>query len=205
MLIRKVICTMSVVVGLMAITATLALAWPDQAPDKATISGPGLWGEIQITDPQALLALKLGTLEDLDRGPIDAPKVGDGYKITRWFYGGTFNFAQLIYYPERDGSLGVVYWDDGPDLTGSHTPFHQKWLNTKPEGDAAMAKLIGKLGAQGGSAVSSPNTLLNPVLPAEFGSLFGTLMPIALIGILVALAGFIILRFGRNIAAKMAG
>lgn len=204
MFVRKLICAVTIVVGLMVISVIPALAWPDQAPDKATISGPGLKGEIQITEPQELEALKLGALEDLDHGPIDAPKVGDGYKITRWFYGGTFNFAQLNYYPARDGARGVVFWQDGPDLTGSHTPFHQKWLYAKPDGEAAVAQLIGKLGARSGSAAPSQRVMLNLVLPTDLESFFGTLTSIALIGTVGAVAGFIILWFGRQVTSKKA-
>src|SRR5919108_5584670 len=96
-------------IALLTLPAYLALAWPNQPPDKATISGPGLKGEVEITDKAALAALALGTMEDFKQGPIAAPQVGEGYVITRYFYGGTFNFARLHYYPNPSGR-SYLYW-----------------------------------------------------------------------------------------------
>ncbi len=128
-----------------ALTASLALAWPDTPPDRLTISGPGLDGTVTITDPVTLAAFKLGAMEDLSAGPIAAPHVtGDGYQITRYF-GGDFSFASLRYYPDANGR-GYVYWQDGAKLEGSQTPFNKQWLAVTPAGDAAMKQLLAGLG-----------------------------------------------------------
>src|SRR5689334_25102417 len=137
--------SLALALALAALSAGLALAWPDQPPDRATLSGPGINGTIDITDPQVLAALKLGAMEDLAAGPIAPPQVsGEGYTITRYF-GGDFNFASLRYYPSLSGP-SYVYWQDGPKLQGSHTPFDNQWLRATPAGDAAMKQVLTGLG-----------------------------------------------------------
>jgi len=59
------------VLVLLALTTTLALA--KGPPDKVVISGPGLKGEVESTGGVAISVLGLGSLEDFQRGPIEAP------------------------------------------------------------------------------------------------------------------------------------
>src|SRR5262245_25443732 len=149
------------VLVLFLLTTGVAFAWPDTPPDKATISGPGLAGEVTITDKESLAAQRLGALEDFDQGVIPPPSVGAGYIVTRYFYNGSFNFAQLHYYPSTAGLRGYIYFDDGPDLRGDHTPYHQKWLYATAQGDAAMQRLLTQLGAtrQGSTNAESTSQL----------------------------------------------
>jgi len=135
--------SMALALGLAAATALPALAWPDQPPDFATIAGPGIVGEVKITDASLLASLALGAVEDFGTGPLAAaPKVGEGYVITRYFYGGTFNFARLTYYPAAAGAPGYVYFEDGPQLEGSHTPYDGRWLYVTASGAAALQKIL---------------------------------------------------------------
>ena len=46
---KTIIALVGVMVFLLAAIG-VALAWPNQAPDRATMSGPGLKGEIEITE-----------------------------------------------------------------------------------------------------------------------------------------------------------
>ena len=179
-------------VAVAALTAGPALAWPDQPPTRATISGPGLDGTVDITDPQTLAALKLGAMEDLNTGPIAAPQVsGDGYTITRYF-DDSFNFASLRYYPQANGQ-GYVYWQDGPQLQGSHTPFNNQWLRATPAGDAAMKQVLAGLGVS--LAAPAPATVAAPALPAVWPALAALLAVLA-----VAAAGGIWLRRQKRLA-----
>ena len=134
------------------------LAWPDQPPDKAFISGPGLKGEVEITDQKTLEALRFGGMEDFEAGVLpEAPKVsGEGYKITRYFYDGGFNFATLHYYPDPAGGRGYVYWEDGPDLVGDHTPYNNQWLYAKSDGEAVLQNQLKTLGASTTGAAALP-------------------------------------------------
>src|SRR5262245_25745702 len=103
---------------LSALATATALAWPEDPPDKVTISGPGLKGEVEVTDKEILSALSLGTIEDFEQGAIVAPKVGQGYQITRYFYDASFNFGRLHYYPNSTGKRSYIFFEDGPDLVG---------------------------------------------------------------------------------------
>jgi hypothetical protein len=143
----------------MMLTTGFRLAWPDQPPDRATISGPGLAGVVEITDRNMLDALQLGAFEDFETGSIKAPSVsGAGYHITRYFYGGKFNFGELIYYPPTaKAARGVLQFNDGPQLEGNHTPFNGQWLYTTSQGDAAMQKLLVDLNVRSDAAEPMPN------------------------------------------------
>jgi hypothetical protein len=128
---------------LMTVVAQPALAWPDQPPDRAFIAGPGLNGEVEIIDTLTLEALRLGVTEDFAHGPLDTPTVeGEAYKITRYFEGGTFNFATLYYYPDA----GYLYFEDGDDLISDHTAHNEQWYPITPLGDAALQNLLSNLG-----------------------------------------------------------
>src|SRR5690349_7769762 len=108
-------------------TTTMALAWPNQPPDKVLISGRGIAAPVEIKDAPALAIFRLGTLEDLNAAsplPPQSPapsRLGAGYKIVRFFYGGDFDFARLTYYPNAEGERGYLYFEDGPALEGNHT------------------------------------------------------------------------------------
>jgi hypothetical protein len=148
------------------ITTHVALAWPGQPPVRATISGSGLEGEVEITEPEVLQRLRLGGIEDFNYNVVDLPKnLGVGYKITRYFYE-NFNFATLTYYPYTPRSL--LYFEDGPQLEGDHTMYNQQWLYATPAGDQALRGWLAKHGVSltEDGAMTSQNTL-----PANSGSI----------------------------------
>lgn len=150
----------------MMLTTGFRLAWPDQPPDRATISGPGIAGVAEITDRNMLDALQLGAFEDFYTGSIKAPSVsGEGYHITRYFYGSKFNFGGLIYYPPTaNAPRGVLQFNDGPQLEGNHTPYNGQWLYATSQGDAAMQNMFVALGVSPSRTPSAPNSVpaLNP-------------------------------------------
>src|SRR5215831_15966806 len=134
---------MSAILLVLATTVT-ALAWPDQPPDKVLISGPGIEGQAQVKDARALAIFRLGDLEDfdtLDPRSTATPRVGAGYKIVRFFYGGDFDFARLTYYPNPSGGRGYLYFEDGPMLQGNHTPYDETWLYAKPDAEQKLRAL----------------------------------------------------------------
>ena len=131
-------------------TANRAHAWPDRAPDKATISGPGIEGEVAITDAETLNALKLGAAEDFAGGSIPAPKFISAYVVRRWFDGGNFEYGRLTYYPmprdSRGNQLrGYVFFEDGAQVQGQ-SPYNRRWFYATAEGDTTLKKLLTRLG-----------------------------------------------------------
>ncbi len=191
---KKTFLALILVNVLLLTTAGIVLAWPDQPPDRATISGPGLNGEAEITDKDMLAALRLGAFEDLEHGPIAAPPVsGEGFTVKRWFYDGTFDFATLRYYLDPAGGRGYVRWDDGPQLSGDHTPYHGKWLRVTSQGEAAMQKLLTSLGI----SLSVQNK------PATMPSGNAAALPALVIG-LIAVVVTVAVMAGRRSARRAA-
>jgi hypothetical protein len=155
---RSCFATVGLVVALLLLTTSFALAWPDEPPDYVLISGPGLAGTIKITDPNQLAAFKLGALEDFGQGALAAPPqvTDEGYQITRYFDGGKFNFAGLRYYPDQAGGAGYLYFEDGPDLTGDHTPFNRHWLRARPEGEVSLQQVLTKIAPPVTAPITAP-------------------------------------------------
>ena len=158
MKLRNLSMALALMIG-MLMTTGFRLAWPDQPPDRVTISGPGIVGVLEITDRNILDALQLSVFEDFNAGSIKAPSIsGEGYHITRYFYGGTFNFGGLIYYPPTaNAPRGVLQFSDGPQLEGNHTPYNGQWWYAKPQGDAAMQNLLVALNVRSEAVRAAPN------------------------------------------------
>jgi hypothetical protein len=123
-------------IALTLIAVPLAFAWPDQPPDSATISGPGLKGNVAITDPAILAALKLGNVEDFTAS-VPEPISTVRYTIHRVFEN-SFDFGTLTYVP-ADG--GYVYFEDGASME-NHTPYHDHWYRITPAGQRALTGLL---------------------------------------------------------------
>jgi hypothetical protein len=150
---------------LFAATTALVLAWPNQPPDKVLIGGPGIEGQVEVTDESAREIFRLGVLEDLDDYNADrtvSVQAGTGYKIVRFFYGGQFNFAQLTYYRNPSGGRGYLFWEDGPDLTGDGTAYNKTWLYTKPDAEQKLRALLKQLGAKLDETAPADDTVGSP-------------------------------------------
>lgn len=137
-------------------TATLVGAWPNQPPTRATISGPGITGRVEISDPELLVNFKLGAIEDFDAGVVKSPRtVGEGYRITRYF--DDFRFGLLTYYPGQTGERSYVFFEDGPDKEGDRTAYDRQWLYATPQGQVFLKALVEKLATPaGGSPAGQP-------------------------------------------------
>ena len=130
-----------IVLALSVVPTAYVFAWPDQPPDSAFISGPGLNGDVPITDVNMLKSLCLGCFEDFN-AVVAEPESQERYTIHRTFYDNTFDFGVLTYVP-ADG--GYVRFDDGPDLVGTPTEYNGKWFRVKPEAQTQMTQLLGTL------------------------------------------------------------
>jgi hypothetical protein len=145
---RKIYFAMTLTLVLLLSAFSLASAWPDLPPVKAFISGPGIEGQVQITDAHVLDVLRLGGIEDMDWGVIPEPKVsGEGYQIIRYFHDDEFRMGDLTYYPNAAGARSVVYFDDGGMMSGDPSPFHKKWLYTTSKGDRVLQSYLKQIGA----------------------------------------------------------
>lgn len=125
------------------VASSFAQAWPELPPVKALISGPGLQGQVQITDTNLLKSLKLGALEDFSKGALAAPNVKtEPYKIIRYFEDGTFQMGDLSYYPATNNTASVVYFQDGPMKNGDRSPYNNQWYSTIASSDQLLQQFI---------------------------------------------------------------
>src|SRR5437762_14000017 len=103
---RRWICSTTLVALLLCLSVAVTQA--KGRPEKLTISGPGLQGLVEVTDPQALDGLDLGEFVVYDA--ISAPAARDGYELTA-FYAEDQQVhvsLRLHYYLNPSGSSGFV-------------------------------------------------------------------------------------------------
>ena len=94
--------------------------------DYITIKGPGVTGEINVTNPA--LTGEFFAFADFSKGPIDPPAdLGEGYQIVRVYVVDTkpAPFDQLHYYPYT----GYVYYDG---LANGSSEYDGKWYTANP-------------------------------------------------------------------------
>ena len=94
--------------------------------DYITIKGPGVTGEINVTNPA--LTGEFFAFADFSKGPVDPPaNPGEGYQIVRVYVVDTkpAPFDQLHYYPYT----GYVYYDG---LANGSSEYDSKWYMANP-------------------------------------------------------------------------
>lgn len=136
-------------------------------PDKITVTGPGLPGEIEITDSQTVDSFSMGKFVDFNT-PINEPNGLDvGYEITRWYrVGGTALKAidRFDYYANPRGNNGYVFYEgiiDKMFIYGG-SPNDGKWFRVTEGGELAMRQIFTEYGVP--TAVNSSQL----TLPTEF-------------------------------------
>jgi len=137
--------------GLLLLHPPAVHASPFEAPDRASISGPGIVGERDITEPSLLATLQFRTLDDQavrGRERTTAPVSGELYLLTRYMkkYDGTlFVVDRFRYYQGQHGQPGRFFYE-AVGYTGS--PYSGEWLIATPSEDATFVGLLTKLGVE---------------------------------------------------------
>ena len=136
-----------VIVGLAVLVAgQVALA---KGPwGKVTISGEGLDGVVEITDPQLLDALALNEFQPLPPLSLPTPQViGDGYELFRgWEENGKFMaFDHVHYYVDPAGGPGYLYYDG---IVNGSSEYDHHWFRVTERGEAAMQQILAANGVQ---------------------------------------------------------
>ena len=111
-------------------------------PSKVTITGPGLVEEVEITDPDQLMAFSFFQFENIGRKIEPPATTGEGYVVTRHVQDGTklTPWDRVIYYPGSNGELGIVFLEG---LIGeSSSEFDGYWYWASRDGDMAMQKIL---------------------------------------------------------------
>jgi hypothetical protein len=127
------------------IGVTMQSALAKGPPQKITISGGDLPGEIEITGDYATMsALSMMSLEDYQTLTPDAPQniSGDGYLITRFYEtssGRYVAFDEVRYYPNPDGGRGYLNY---LGIVNGSSEYDGKWFRASAAGEAALQAVI---------------------------------------------------------------
>ncbi len=108
--------------------------------DYITIKGPGITGEIDVTNPE--LTQDFFAFADFSQGEVPAPAdAGQGYQIVRVYVEFTDSkpkdlpFDQLHYYPYT----GYVYYDG---LVNGSSEYDGKWYTANPDAKAPIRSVL---------------------------------------------------------------
>lgn len=135
------------VLVLLLVTTGLALAkgWPA----KAVITGPGLPGKIEITDPALvdLLSYSFDAQEAVPKPEVAEP----GYEITIHLSserggGEIVEFMHQRYYPDPYSGRGYIFYGEGEIIIDGRDV--GDWFYAQEEWEAAMQEIIAKYSEQ---------------------------------------------------------
>jgi len=147
----------TVSLALLALTTGAALAKPGHGDGKVTISGSGINGVIEVTDPEMQSGLSpYNFLAELTPY-VEAPQFaeGDGYDIVYYFKqsDGTYEAVERMRYVSNpNGEPGYIYYTaDLKQNTGT-------WFQLAPEGEARIQSVLNQIGITVAMAVSPVNT-----------------------------------------------
>jgi len=171
---------------------------------RLTITGPGIQGEITVTDPSVLMKLMDAGFFDEDSVLKGAPaNLGEGYTVTSYLdVKGTMTpFIEMVYYPIETGTPG--YMQITGRLDGSTLRKVDEWATISAEADKMFRIVMAANKVTLQSAVIAPQPASDvqpasdsplPVAPTR--NFFPT---VALIVALLAVVGSIRLLRRRSI------
>jgi hypothetical protein len=178
---------MTLLAGVLALAAFLPLerVGAKNPPDRIVIVGPDWFGEIEVTDPEALQALGPSVFEEFDRPAESMDSLQRGYLLTRGFvHDGVFHpWDRVIYFADPSGSRGLVYYLEIVDGFG---PNDGKWYYVSEQGEAAIQEIFSERG------VRPPELVQTEVSNVSDGLLIGAGLALFLFG---NVSGFL---FGRR-------
>jgi hypothetical protein len=146
-------------VGLVFVLALLlasaSLVWAKEL-GLLMISGPGIKGQVQIKDQQALLKFEQSGFFDASK-IVKAPEdPGEGYQITQYLNmeAGPVEWQKMVYYPAAEGEDSYIYWV-GP-LNPDAPQIAERWTLVQPAADQAFRSLLESQGVQIAAAPPEP-------------------------------------------------
>ena len=153
---------MLILSGLAAIVLSANLALAKGPWGKVEISGEGLTGVVEITDPQLLENLSIGIFQDLALGSIPPPEVvGGGYKMLRGWDNeqDVFTPFDLVhYYPDPAGGPGYLYYDG---MVNGGSEFDRNWYRVTKQGESAIQQFFAEHDVQIVTANQVPARVLS--------------------------------------------
>jgi hypothetical protein len=133
--------------GLLLVTASAALAWPEGPFTEVNISGPGIDGTATITGA-GLGGMTLDNFTDYSTAIAAPTQLGAAYELHRHFIhesGQPWDFDRVIYYFDPAGGPGYVFYAQAIGYGPSH---HQgRWFRATGQSVEIMRGILTPLGA----------------------------------------------------------
>lgn len=137
--------TFAAALALLALMTGTAFAKPGYGDGKVTISGPGINGVIEVTDPEMQSGLSPYDFLAQLNPYIEAPQFAEGQGYDIVYYSkqsdGTYEAVErMLYVPDPKGGPGYIYYaDDLKRNTGM-------WFQLTPEGDTRIQSVLSRIG-----------------------------------------------------------
>lgn len=137
---------------LLLVVLTSGVASAKGPPDKVTLRGPGLPGEVEITVQHTLQSFAMGEVVDFET-ELKAPgQLEGGYEMTRWYRIGGSSWLKAIdhfvYYPDPSGQRGYIFYAGIIDKTFIYggSPHDNQWFRATEAGEQVFLKLLTEAG-----------------------------------------------------------
>src|SRR5512138_2532133 len=122
----------SLLLALLVITisASFALAWPGGAPRQVSVSGPGLKGQVVVSEPALMIGLGSEQFVDFVQPARPAAGLSNGFIVTRYTREDPSSPTEWVdrfaYYPHPSGGRGYVQYLGSEQ--GGGEAFKDKWF-----------------------------------------------------------------------------
>jgi hypothetical protein len=160
---KRHILTLTMLIGLLAIPTLVVFA---KELGLLTISGPGIKGELTLSDPKDMMKLEQSGFFDqavLAKAPTG---LGEGYSITAHLNldGKIVPFVEMVYYPTEAGQPGYVHYTGR--LNGETLQKVDEWnILTRASDDAFRSLMTANNIALQSALIKAPAAVA-PVAPA---------------------------------------
>ena len=193
---KRHILTLTMLIGLLAIPTLVVFA---KELGLLTISGPGIKGELTLSDPKDMMKLEQSGFFDqavLTKAPTG---LGEGYSITAHLNldGKIVPFVEMVYYPTEAGQPGYVHYTGR--LNGETLQKVDEWNILTRASDDAFRSLMTANNITLQSALIKAPAAVAPVAPAvvepvvapavSLGSIQPPYMILALVATILVIAG----------------
>jgi len=160
---KRHILTLTMLIGLLAIPTLVVFA---KELGLLTISGPGIKGELTLSDPKDMMKLEQSGFFDqavLAKAPTG---LGEGYSITAHLNldGKIVPFVEMVYYPTEAGQPGYVHYTGR--LNGETLQKVDEWNILTRASDDAFRSLMTANNITLQSALIKAPAAVAPVAPA---------------------------------------
>lgn len=159
-------------------------------PDLVTVIGPGLDGEINVTDRDLRSALSLGGFWDLTTESIAAPDLDEdtSYLVTsRNKRGAGYqSWDHMRYYPHPAGERGYVLY---VGLANGWSEYDGNWFRISRRGENAIRTVLAEHG------IRLPGMAAGPARLPETGGVRWWPAAVTVLGAVLLLAGWQLRRY----------